>query len=240
MKGYEDLVLPSQGKVYENYNPEKIKIRPLLGKDEMILAEISGNNMDKKFNVLIDSVTKGLSANDLTLGDRKYILVWLAMKTYGSKYPVEFICDHCLENITTQIDMTNFKLKVLPDDFEQPYELKLSDDTKVYLRLMTVADDIRATEYEKNFGNAWLYRFAQVIVDQEKSLKDKIDFLGELPGKDFQLIKAFHEKFDHGPEMKAPYECPKCGGDGLVAVPFRIEMVLPHGETLRRGYADSV
>lgn len=240
MTDYEALVLPSQGKAYENYDPNKVKIRPLLGKDEMILAEISSNNLDKKFNVLINNVTQGLNANKLTLGDRKYILVWLAMKTYGSLYPVELICDTCLEKINPQIDMRDFKLKMVPDDFQQPYELTLSDDKKIYLRLMTVEDEIKATEWEKNFGNAWLYRFAQVMVDQEMDMKAKMDFLGELPGPDFQKVKAFHEKFDHGPNMKAKYECPKCGGDGLVAVPFRIEMVLPHGEALRRNYEDAI
>jgi len=240
MEGFEALSLPSKGKPYKDFDPANVTIRPLIGKDEMVLAEISRDNVEKKFNVLIENVTTGLDPKKLTLGDRRYILVWLAMKTYGSKFPVELVCDNCLLNISTEIDMSTFNLKELPDNFEHPYPLKLSDDRILYLRLMTVTDEINASDYEKRFGNAWIFRFAQVIVDQEKTLPEKVRLLENLPGREFQLVKAFHEKFDHGPEMEAPYECPKCGGEGRVSVPFRIEHLLPHGKTLERGYADKV
>jgi rRNA maturation protein Nop10 len=40
--------------------------------------------------------------------------------------------------------------------------------------------------------------------------------------------------------MEYKYECPKCGGAGVMPVPFRFEMLLPFGETLTRNTRDAV
>ena len=36
------------------------------------------------------------------------------------------------------------------------------------------------------------------------------------------------------------YECPKCGGVGIMPVPFRLEMLLPFGEKLERYTGDTI
>ena len=54
------------------------------------------------------------------------------------------------------------------------------------------------------------------------------------------LIRAFHDKFKHGPKMISKYTCPDCGGTGVMPVPFRLEMLLPYGENLARAVGDTV
>ena len=236
---YVPLKLPSKCKVYDGVDPSQLEIRVLKGKDEKLIAEMTYDNLEEKFLVVLRNVIKGIDPIKLTLGDRKFVLVWLGINSYSKDFPVDVICDTCLQKITVNVDLAQFEVKELPDDFVQPYEVNLSEG-KVYLRLLTVEDEIKVANYEKSGANSWLYRYALTIVDPEKSTADKVNMLEEMEAKDLAKIRAFHEKFDHGPIMEADYICPKCGGRGRMAVPFRIEMVFPYGRTLKEHFGKTV
>lgn len=240
MVEYVPLVLPSKGKPYKDFNASALAIRSMIGRDEKILAEISSENLDKKFNALIKAVTRGVDPLKLTLGDRKYILLWLIMNTHGKMHAADFYCEHCMQKVSTEVDFSTINNVELPDTFEPVHNLILEKSGDIWLRLLTVEDEMKTTEYEKHFGSAWVYRFALGVVDQEKSLAEIVKRLEEMPSPDFQKVKAFHETYDHGPNMEAHYECPKCGGEGLVAVTFRIEYFLPYGKALKSHYAEAV
>lgn len=233
---YVPLVLPSKGKPYKDFKPEALAIRSMIGRDEKILAEISQENLDKKFNVLVKAVTRGIDPLKLTLGDRKYILLWLIMNTHGKMHVADFFCEHCMQKVSTEIDFSTIENVELPDTFDPVHKVTLEKSGEIWLRLLTVEDEMKATEYEKHFGSAWVYRYALAVVAQETSLAEIVKRLEEMPSADFQVIKAFQEKYDHGPNMEAKYECPKCGGEGLVAVTFRIEHFLPYGKALKPHY----
>ena len=91
----------------------------------------------------------------------------------------------------------------LPDNYKEPYEVKLpKTGTMVKLRLLTVADNIKVDEMVKNKQNVWLYRYALALVDDEKKIFDKVEYLENLPSQDVATIRAFHEKFQHGPKLE--------------------------------------
>lgn len=239
--GYVQLSLPSQCLMYKGVDPAAVGIRSLKGKDERIIAEMTRDNLERKFVSVLKNVLTGVDPTKLTLGDRKHILVWLAINSYGPTFNVEFTCDHCLQTVPSYpVDMSTFEVATLPDELELPKKVTLPSGQVVYLRLLTVADEIVLADREKMQQDIWLARYALSLVDQELSIEQKITLLEDMNAADLATIRAFHEKYDHGPIMEADYRCPKCGGVGRMAVPFRIDMVLPHGSQLKSVYGAAV
>jgi len=239
-ENYIPVQLPSKCKVYKDVDSSQVAIRVLKGKDEKLIAEMTYDNLDSKFNAILKNVLKGVAPEKLTLGDRKFVLVWLAINSYGKTFPIELTCEHCLRKIMNEVDLSSFEVNELPEDYEQPYKVTLSDGKEIYLRLLTVEDEIKVVAYEKTGANGWLFRYALSVVDQQLSENQKVMMLEDMDVNDVAMVRAFHEEFDHGPVMEAPYKCPKCGGAGRVAVPFRIEMVFPYGPALKKHFRKTV
>lgn len=235
---YKKVDLPSRLKAYKDI--DEIKIRSLTGKDEKVIAYSNPENLETKFIELLKDVIVGVDPKDLTLGDRAYLLLWLTIDSFGKNYgPVDFYCEHCFNKISDTIDLDSFNVKKLPEDFVQPYEIKLSDSS-LKLRLLTINDELKVLEREKQDKNSWLYRYALTVEDGEKTIEEKEKILESLSLKDLGLVKAFHKKFEHGPEMSADYKCSICGGEGRVAVPFQLEMLFPDDKTLEVRFGSSI
>lgn len=234
------LELPSKCLTYPEVDKSKLMIRPLKGKDEKLISEISGDNFEKKFITLLKNVTQGVDVEKLTLGDRLFIAIWEAMNSYSSNARVKHECEHCWQTSDFEVDLAKLEVIELPDDFKQPYELVLpeSGDT-VKLKLLTVGDSLKIDSASKN-QNVWLFRYALTLDNPEMNSFQKTEYLENLPTKDLATIRAFHDKFFHGPKMETKYECPKCGGTGVMPVPFRIEFLFPYGPELIRHFGNAI
>jgi len=64
----------------------------------------------------------------------------------------------------------------------------------------------------------WSFRFARTIVDilkdgvpqENLNFMDKVKFFDALPGDISTKIREFHEKFDHGVDMRVRFVCNNC------------------------------
>lgn len=241
-ENYLPLNLPSKGLPYQdlpNFNLSEVKIRTLKGKDEKLLAELTYDNFERKFLVVLRNIVKGIDPEKLTIGDRLYILIWEAINSYSKDFDVEHTCENCFEKIISTIDLSSLEVIELPSDFKEPYSIKLSNGDTINVRLFRVEDEIKISDYEKTNNPSWVYRYALALID-DKGIWDRVNYLENLDVKDFAKIRAFHDKFYHGPKMEAKYVCQKCGGSGLVPVPFRIEMLFPYGKTLTKYFGNAV
>lgn len=239
-ENYIQLNLPSKCLVYEDTDPSKVQIRTLKGRDEKLIAELTYDNFEKKFLTILGSIVKGVVPGKLTVGDRLYIMVWEAINSYSANYPVELMCETCLQKIEITVDLSKLDVIELPEKFKEPHPVKLSDGNQIDLRLFRVEDEVKIADAEKSGKSSWLYRWAISIVDKEKSVWDRINYLENLEAKDVAAIRAFHEKYYHGPKMETEYECPKCGGQGVTPVPFRIELLFPYGKALTKHFGAGV
>jgi hypothetical protein len=164
----------------------------------------------------------------LTIGDRITLITQLRITTYGPEYVAEVTCPMCR---TPQRETYNLMEDLddvwLPDDYEEPYFVEIEAfNGGVSLRLMTVKDDMEVDSYISqkrkmklvSAEDEWSIRFAKTIVDivvdgndmENLTLKDKILFFEGLPGKDSQKIREFHNKFDHGVDLRVPFVCSNC------------------------------
>jgi hypothetical protein len=233
---YLEIDLPSKGLVYAGIDTTKIGIRTFKGKDEKLMADLNFDNFERRILTILRSVLKGIDPAVLTTGDRLYILIWEAINSYSKDYKTEGDCLNCFQKVTIPVDLSQLEVINLPEDFKEPYPLILSTGEIVNLKLFRVDDEVKIADYEKSSGqSSWLFRFATTIVN-DKGIWDKINWLENLPAKDVAAIRAFQEKFTHGPKLETNYTCPKCGGTGVMPVPFRLQIFFPYGEILK-GFA---
>jgi hypothetical protein len=237
---YVDITdrIPSKCLVY----PEKteIKVRTFKGKDEKLIAEISSENFDSKFLVILKNVVTGIDCAKLTLGDRMYLALWQTINSYSKDFTIEAECEHCWKKSTYVVDLSTLDNIELPKDFKEPYQVKLPKSaTTLNLRLLRAEDLIKVDELIKANQNVWLYRYALSIVN-DKTIWDNLDLLENMDTQDLMVIRAFHDKFNHGPKMETNYQCPNCGGVGVMPIPFRLEMLLPYGKELQRHIGNAI
>jgi len=231
MEKYLPINLPSKCLIYEGIDPSQIKIRAYQGKDEVFLAEINPTNIERKFFQVLNNVLTGVDPRTLTLGDRLYIIIWECINSYTEIVKIKTMCSYCLKEVEVSVDLRELEVISLPDDFKQPYEVKLPSGKIVHLRLLTIQDEIEIEDFEKNTDSSFLYRYARSVVS-DKNVLERMKELEDLSGKDLTVIRAFHEKFYHGPNMNAKVKCPKCDKEDEVEVPFRLDFVFPDGKIL--------
>jgi hypothetical protein len=236
---YIRLDLPSKCLVY-GIDPTTIGARLLKGKDEKLIAELTYDNFDRKFIAILRNVVTGIDPKDLTVGDRLYLMLWEAINSYSKMCDIETQCGSCFQKVNYQVDLSTLAVIELPGDFKEPHSVTLSNGDVVKLRLFRAGDEDKISEVQKAGYQTWLYRYALSIIDDKKSDWDKVAYLEELDTKDLALIRAFHEKYYHGPKMEVVTECPKCGVSEVTPVPFRLEYFFPYGKTLRRYFGDAV
>jgi len=234
------LALPSRFRVY-GIDPSSIRIRTFKGKDEKLIAGLTHENFETKFVEILSAVLEGLDPRELTIGDRLYIMLWETINSYVKFATLEHQCSECFEKSTYDVDLSTLDVVELPDDFKEPYNIKVSGGKEIALRLMRVKDEEKTKNFEKNTKqNPWLYRYALTIVDDKMADYEKMTMLEEMPAIDIALIRAFHEKFYHGPKMEVVVECKKCGVSEVAPMPFRIELFFPYGETLNRYFGNAI
>jgi hypothetical protein len=231
IENFFNISLPSGCLTY-GVASDTVKVRAYTGKEEFYLSEITPNNLDVKFLQVMRNVVQGIDPGLMTLGDRLYLMVWECAKSYATVIKVKTVCTHCLTDIEVPVDLTNLEVKTLPADFKQPYTVKLSSGD-VNLRLLTVNDEIEAAKYEEQHGDGVIYRCAKSMV-ADINILERMEKLHSMPAVDIATIRAFHEKFSHGPILEDyKFVCPKCKGEGVTSVPFRFDIILyPSGEAL--------
>ena len=234
---YVNVKLPSLGLVYSDQKQE-ISIRPLKGIDEKVLTEANSKNYESVMLRVMKNVIKGIEPDSMTLGDRKFVFTWLTINSYGKDILIDIECEYCGCKVNHNVDLSKFNIIELPENFVEPYIVEVGN-FKIPLRLMRVSDSISLSNLEGKGRNPWLTRYA-LTIQNDKSLPENIKMLEEMPVKEIAKIRAFHEQFDHGPDMKIDYTCENCKEEMPVQVPFRIDMVFPFSDGLAKYFTKTV
>jgi len=238
-ENYQPIELPSKCLLYDGIDPSAVKIRTLKGKDEKIMAEISNVNFEKKLCQVLGNVLQGIKPEQLTLGDRMFIILWEAINTFGNDYPVDTYCIDCDSKIIIEVDLSVIEVKTLDDGISEPFQIQIENGSSIGVRLFRVEDEIKIYDFEKNGKSSFGYRYALTLVD-DRDIIQREEFLDNLSAKDVAKIRAVQEKYTHGPIMEQTYACPKCGGSGRLTIPFQLELIFPYGKTLERYYGETV
>ena len=114
--------LPSKCKLYKNCTG--IKIRPMNLEDEKARSLLKGKNSDP-INVLLSRCVEGVDIDDLLIFDKLVLIFNLRAISYGEMYKTIGICENCKAENTLNIPLLSLPINYLPDNFEEPIEVKL-------------------------------------------------------------------------------------------------------------------
>lgn len=223
---YDVIPLPSKGLLYPN-KKETIEVRYLVGEDENILTSPNLLQSGKFIDVLLEKKirSKDLNPNDLLVGDRNAILIWLRATGYGEMYPVTVIDPETGQEVETEIDLTTLKQKPLgadPDengffDFELPMSKK-----KVKFRLLTARDEdeinkrAEAQSKKKNsVTDTVTFKLGtQVMSVDGNSDKEWIhNFVRVMPARDSLALRKHIADIEPGMDLNVTVEVP--GGEPI-------------------------
>lgn len=142
MSNYEITAkLPSRGLLYGGEIDPNITLRHITTKEEKkLIASTSEDALDNLIKACIVS-PKDLNLDDLLPADKHYLMMKLRCHTYGSDYHVEGTCPVCSTKKEYKINLDDFPIHELDDDFAHPLEftLPVSQD-KLKVRLLVTRD----------------------------------------------------------------------------------------------------
>ena len=228
-----EVKLPSRGLI--GY-PEKVLIRPITGREEKIIASAGGENVEGAINrVLNRCIKEGAKAEELTEGDKSFLLVWLRVNSYFPDYAVEIDCPSCGKVFKKFIDLRELPVKHIKAE-KLPLEVEVNGK-KVALSPLTSKEVEEIRKYREQLAaqgrsleDLYPVRYAYMIKrinGNEVSISEKIDFIEGLVGRELAKLRKAEKLLDHGVDFRQELKCPLCGKSFTANIPITLEFFLP-------------
>lgn len=225
---YDMVELPSHGLLYPEGHPlhgkTHIPVFYLTAKEEDILTSPnlirSGKLLDHLLKAVI--VEKGVEPEDMLLGDRNTIFVWLRSTGYGSEYSASLRCQHCGEQFTNTFDLAALDLRnlqVTPAE-DGLFEVKLPTTGKTArVNFLTAREDAEVDSMiEKRAkklggtGNPMTAKLFAYVKDVDEVPADDLkSFIESLPVADSRAIRKFIADNEPTILMRQDADCTECG-----------------------------
>lgn len=238
---YDLVPLPSEGVLYPN-KKDTLKVEYLTASKENILTSPnlirSGKVLDKLMEMCVKDTD--IKVEDLLLGDRNAIMIFLRSTGYGEMYPVKVIDPETGEEFETKVDLSKLKSKPLgakPDenmefDFFLPKLRK-----KIKFKLLTSAGERNILEkvealskLSKNTGVSTLLtsRLSRMITQVEDK-RDNIyiqQFVENMPASDSLAFRSHIDSIEPGIDLEYEFES-LSGKKFKQQVPISVDFFFP-------------
>jgi len=243
----EVVDLPSKGKFYPGSHPlhnvDVVEIRYMTTQEEEILNSKSllqkGIALDKMLQNLL--INKEIKVSSLIIGDKNAVVLAARVTGYGSDYKTGVTCTSCGEKSTHEFNLNDIKPKETPDDVQiaddGTFDLILPlSKAKVTCKMLTGEDEIvlrLSSEKKKR------HKLPETpIKDQLKqllvSVNDDADpeviskFVNNLLARDSRYIRDEYARIVPNVDLTQEFECPKCGAQATISVPFTADFFWPN------------
>lgn len=220
--------------------------------EDYILRGCCPSLVDPGFYTFEDA---GIDWGRVLVGDRVFLLIAIREETYpGEPYVMKLTCPAkmCRAKFEWQIDIAKLlkeKVKPLsPEDREllkkgEPAEVTVPGlGNRVRFRPKTGADVKRFMAYEQSRQN-WSAKKKERInklvdnllfhgieiegIDKKAPSEKKLDFLEGLGFREINLLRQEIEKHDCGVDTTIGVECPQCGVEWEINLPFGRDFFVP-------------
>ncbi len=241
MSNYEmSTVLPSKGLLYGGKVDPNITLRHITTSEEKkLLASTSDDALDK----LIESCVvapKDFNIKLLNPADKHFLMLKLRTHTYGSEYHVTGKCPDCNHKADYKIDLDEFPIYELDDDFTQPimFTLPVSQD-KLGVKVLNGSDLESIRRQSKKLSKVlsvdkseleYVLRMAKHIVSINGEEVDEGSAQGYVEKMHARDSAYFWFKLD---EVRIGYDttiettCPNCRNDIEFEMPINKEFFRP-------------
>ena len=221
---FDVIPLPSKGLLYPGQNG-MVKVEYLTAMDENILTSQNLIKSGKVLEYLLERKIKEspVPMEDLLVGDRNAIMIWLRATGYGEMYPVKLTDPGSGVEFDYEINLSELKNKELPDGVEPDergefsFELPKSK-MKIKFKLLTVGDEksimSRAEKYEKatksQVSNMLTYRLQAQIkeIDGNRDINYIQQYVNVMPAFDSLKFREYSDSIEPGIDMSVEVEGP--------------------------------
>lgn len=213
---YDIIELPSQGLLYKN-NKKSVKVEYLTAMDESILTSPNISSGNKIISILLQRKVKdlGMEVNDLLVGDRTAIMIYLRVTAFGEEYKQMVYDPNKEKYVEAIIDLTKLeqkKLTVKPNEDGEFEFILPKTNKKVTFTLLTGKDDeivdLRDEEEQKRssdgVSNKNLIRLEQQIksIDGDRNKIMISNVLKKLPIIDSRSLRKYIDEITPGINFK--------------------------------------
>jgi hypothetical protein len=236
---FDVLPLPSEGKTYKN-KKNNIKVSYLTTADENILSSPNLLESGRFLEILINRkmLEQDLRYNDLLMGDRDAIMIWLRATAYGEEYPVSLFDENDeLFETTIKLNELNIKkLSVDPDD-EGLFTFTMPTTSHIIkFKLLTCGDSEKIEkllEFDKannipvNNSNSYILRHLIVDVNGNRDKTFIYEYVNNIRISDNKALFEYIEKLNCGVDMNIKVKTPS--GSMIDAVlPLNVNFFWPN------------
>jgi hypothetical protein len=236
---FDVIPLPSLGKLYPN-KKSNVRVSYMTTADESILTSPNLLQSGEFLQILMNRkiLEQEIRYNDLLIGDRNAIMIWLRATAYGEMYPVTLFDENDIP-FDTEINLNELKTKNLsvePDadglfDFQFPISKHFIKFKLMTCGMNDALEKILADEKEKGVpvNNTTTYTMQSMIVEVNGN-RDKNfirDFVGSVRIGDAKAFMEYIEKIDCGIDMNITVGTPR-GGSIKTFLPLNLNFFWPN------------
>lgn len=237
--------LPSKGVFYSN-KQATIKIKHLTAEDENILTSPDLIRNGKVLDVLLDNaiIDSNLSADDMLVGDRNAVLMYLRKEGYGDDYEVKIDCPECSESFKTIVKISEIESKNLAHQPDSQGEFAVNlpkSGWSIKYRLLTGKDENYLSQLSgKNkkgkkgvvYSNLLTERFLLQIMEVNGN-RDKLQIkkaISNMPAMDSLYLREFMGEVEPGLRLETNYTCTNCSHNFDGDIPITPKLFWPNAK----------
>jgi hypothetical protein len=221
---FDVIPLPSRGLLYPGQQGN-VKVEYMTATDENILTSPNLIKSGKVIDMLLERKIKEcpVAFEQLLVGDRNAIMIWLRATGYGEMYPVKLTDPGSGVEFEYEVDLSTLKTKELPEDVEPDERGEFNFvlprcGKKIKFKLLTVGDEksiiTRSEKYEKatksQISNNLTYRLQAQIkeVEGNRDVNYIQQFVNVMPAYDSLKFREFSDNIEPGIDMSVEVEGP--------------------------------
>lgn len=241
----DTVPLPSKGVFYKN-KQSSVKIKHLTAEDENILTSPDLIRNGKVLDVLLDNaiIDNSLSADDMLVGDRNAVLMYLRKEGYGDDYEVKIKCPSCSEDFSTIVKISEIDAKDLEKMPDPNGEFDISlpkSGWRVKFRLLNGKDENYLSQLSgKNkkgkkgvvYSNLLTERFLLQIMEVNGN-RDKLQIkkaISNMPAIDSLFFREYMTDIEPGLKLETNYTCTNCSHNFDGDIPITPKLFWPNAK----------
>jgi len=239
---FDVIDLPSKGILYNGTSLEgkdSLEVQYLTSTQEDILTSPNLFANGRLLEVLLRSVIKDkkVDPNELLLGDRNTILVWLRATGYGEDYPVTMECRKCGTEFEHTFDLSKLDTKEITEtpDGEGMFSFTLPAVKKtIRFKLLNCIEEQEITKIAENNGGFAINKSGSVMLFQMiREIEGNTDrgyikkFTESMLAKDARSFREYYSSLEPGIVMLQDATCTTCGNTSREVIPVRDNFFWP-------------
>jgi len=200
-----------------------VDVREMSGREEDMLSSKQVPEEKKLSALLASCVTRvgpytergriAAIVEELTVGDRVYLLLAIRRVTLGDELPVREECPECKVKNLFVIDLSDLATKPMADPRKRIFDVTLPSGKSARFRVSTGADEARVAKLQKRAA-VQMDGISQLMLMRLELLNGEppsLDAVKDLGLRDRQYLRDQFEEVEGGVDTAIQLECPSCG-----------------------------